>query len=56
MVGSPDEVARKMEAFKKGNDCTHFVMSTQAAGLDPRKAARSIDLFAKEVMPSFQTQ
>ena len=29
-------------------------MSTQLAGMDPRKSTRSLELFAKEIMPSFQ--
>ena len=56
MIGTPDEVSRKMEKFRKEYDCTHFVMGTQLPGADPAKVTRALELFAKEVMPSFQTK
>jgi alkanesulfonate monooxygenase SsuD/methylene tetrahydromethanopterin reductase-like flavin-dependent oxidoreductase (luciferase family) len=55
MIGTPDEVARKLQKFQSEYDCTHFVMGTQLPGLDPAKATRALELFAKEVMPSFQS-
>lgn len=55
LIGTPDEVARKLEAFKQQYDCSHFVMATQMPGADPAKATRAAELFAKEVMPSFQS-
>jgi alkanesulfonate monooxygenase SsuD/methylene tetrahydromethanopterin reductase-like flavin-dependent oxidoreductase (luciferase family) len=55
MIGTPDEVARKLEKFKREYDCTHFVMSTQMPGADLAKSTRALELFAKEVMPSFQS-
>jgi len=54
MIGTPDQVARKLEQFRKDFVCTHFIMSTQLAGMDPKKATRSLELFAKEVLPSFR--
>ena len=54
MIGTPDQVARKMERFKDEFQCTHFIMSTQLAGMDPKKSTRSLELFAKEIMPSFR--
>ncbi|MCC2655291.1 MAG: luciferase-like protein [Panacagrimonas sp.] len=56
MIGTPDEVARKMEKFRSEFDCSHFVMGTQLPGADPAKVRRALELFAKEVMPSFQTR
>ena len=53
MIGTPDEVARKIEQFQSEYDCTHFVMGTQLPGLDPAKATRAAELFAREVMPNF---
>jgi alkanesulfonate monooxygenase SsuD/methylene tetrahydromethanopterin reductase-like flavin-dependent oxidoreductase (luciferase family) len=53
-IGTPDQVARKIEAFCKDFSCTHLILSTQLAGLDPRKATRSLELFAKEIMPAFK--
>jgi len=54
MIGTPDQVARKMERFCQEFRCTHFIMSTQLAGMDPRKGTRAMELFAKEVLPSFR--
>lgn len=56
MIGTPDQVARKLEKFRGEYDCTHFVMGTQMPGADPAKTTRALELFAKEVMPSFQTK
>jgi alkanesulfonate monooxygenase SsuD/methylene tetrahydromethanopterin reductase-like flavin-dependent oxidoreductase (luciferase family) len=56
MIGTPDQVARKMERFCQEFRCTHFIMATQLPGLDPQKATRSLELFAKEVMSSFRDQ
>ena len=54
MIGTPDQVARKIETFRKEYQCTHFVMATQLAGMDPKKGTRALELFAKEVMPAFR--
>jgi alkanesulfonate monooxygenase SsuD/methylene tetrahydromethanopterin reductase-like flavin-dependent oxidoreductase (luciferase family) len=54
MIGTPDQVARKLEQFCREFRCTHFIMSTQLPGMDPRKGTRALELFAKEVMPSFR--
>ena len=32
----------------------HLIMSTQLPGLDPTKATASLELFAKEIMPSLR--
>lgn len=54
MIGTPDQVAKKLERFKQEYRCTHFIMSTQLPGMDPQKATRSMELFAKELMPAFR--
>lgn len=54
MVGTPDQVAEKLERFRREYTCTHFIMSTQLPGMDPAKATRSLELFAKEVLPAFR--
>jgi alkanesulfonate monooxygenase SsuD/methylene tetrahydromethanopterin reductase-like flavin-dependent oxidoreductase (luciferase family) len=54
MIGTPDQVARKLERFQREFRCTHFIMSTQLPGMDPRKGTHSLELFAKEVMPAFR--
>jgi alkanesulfonate monooxygenase SsuD/methylene tetrahydromethanopterin reductase-like flavin-dependent oxidoreductase (luciferase family) len=53
MIGTPEQIARKLEQFQNNFRCTHFIMSTQLPGLDPRKATQSLELFAKEIIPSF---
>jgi alkanesulfonate monooxygenase SsuD/methylene tetrahydromethanopterin reductase-like flavin-dependent oxidoreductase (luciferase family) len=54
MIGTVDQVARKLEQFRKDFVCTHLIMSTQLPGLDPTKATASLELFAKEIMPSLR--
>ncbi|MBI2962294.1 MAG: LLM class flavin-dependent oxidoreductase [Deltaproteobacteria bacterium] len=54
MIGTPDQVAEKLERFRRDYLCTHFIMSTQLPGMDPRKATRSLELFAREVLPGFR--
>jgi len=54
MVGTPDEVAAKIERFNAEYRCTDFIMGTQFPGLDPAKGTRALELFAKEVMPRFR--
>ncbi len=54
LIGSPDEVGKKLEDFCRDYECTDFIMDTQLPGLDPAKASRSMELFARELMPSFR--
>jgi alkanesulfonate monooxygenase SsuD/methylene tetrahydromethanopterin reductase-like flavin-dependent oxidoreductase (luciferase family) len=56
MIGTPAQVARKLEQFRKDFRCTHFIMATQLPGLDPKKATTSLELFAREIMPAFHSQ
>ena len=46
MIGTPDQVARKMEKFCQRFHCT--LMGTQLPGLDPQKVTRSLELFARK--------
>ncbi len=54
LIGSPDTVARGMQEFCDNYACTDFIMGTQFPGLDPAKGTAALELFAKEVMPSFR--
>jgi alkanesulfonate monooxygenase SsuD/methylene tetrahydromethanopterin reductase-like flavin-dependent oxidoreductase (luciferase family) len=54
IIGTPDQVSERLRKFKADFNCTHFAMAMQMPGLDPSKANRSIELFAREVMPEFQ--
>ncbi|MGD9603921.1 MAG: LLM class flavin-dependent oxidoreductase [Gammaproteobacteria bacterium] len=55
-VGSPDTVAKKLDAFAGSSVCTDFIMSTHLAGIDVRKSTRSLELFAREIMPAFRSR
>ena len=52
MVGTPDDVSREIEAMTGTIRTTHIVMGMHLPGLDPAKSQRSMELFAKEIMPS----
>ena len=54
MIGSPDDVGKKLEQFCQDFHCTDFIMDMQLPGLEPAKATRSMELFAAELMPSFK--
>jgi alkanesulfonate monooxygenase SsuD/methylene tetrahydromethanopterin reductase-like flavin-dependent oxidoreductase (luciferase family) len=54
MVGTPDQVAPKVEAFVKSGDFSHMVMVMQVPGVDTAKGTRSMELFAKEILPAFR--
>lgn len=54
IVGTPEDAIREIERYQQETRVTHLVLWMQLAGLDPQKARRSIELFAKEVMPHFQ--
>ena len=55
MIGTPDEVAAKLTKFRRDYSCTHFIMASQLPGMDPAAATRSLELFAREVMPNFHS-
>jgi alkanesulfonate monooxygenase SsuD/methylene tetrahydromethanopterin reductase-like flavin-dependent oxidoreductase (luciferase family) len=54
LIGTPDEVGKKLEQFCQDFQCTDFIMDMQFPGLDPAKSTRSMELFAAEIMPSFK--
>jgi len=53
-IGSPDDVGKQLEQFCTDYYCTDFIMDMQLPGLDPAKANRSMELFARELMPNFR--
>ena len=53
MVGTPDIVGEKMEKFTQEFHCTDLVAYMQYPGLDVAKGTRSMELFAKHIMPAF---
>ena len=54
MIGTPAQVSAKIEKFLGEFRCTDFIMNTQFPGIDPAKGTRSMELFAREVMPKFR--
>lgn len=54
MVGSPDEVAREILSFTTGIRTTHLVLGMHFPGVPPAAVQRSMELFAKEVMPALK--
>ena len=55
-IGTPQQVAAKLDTFCQNYQCTDFIMSTHFAGIDPKKSTRSLELFAKKVMPAFRSR
>jgi hypothetical protein len=45
-----------METFCQQFRCTDFIMDCQFPGMDPALGTRSLELFAKEVMPAFRAR
>ncbi len=54
MIGTPEDVRRDIEQFCKNVRTTHLVMGMHLPGLAPAKSQRSMELFAKEVMPGLR--
>jgi alkanesulfonate monooxygenase SsuD/methylene tetrahydromethanopterin reductase-like flavin-dependent oxidoreductase (luciferase family) len=50
-IGNPDDVVRDLERYRDAGRVTHLVMWMQLPGMPAQKARRSMELFAKEVMP-----
>ena len=53
MVGTPATVADQMATFAEEFHCTDLVSYLQFPGLDVAKGTRSMELFAKHIMPAF---
>src|SRR5204863_1848223 len=53
IAGSPATVRRFIEAEIAANDCNYFVPQMVFGGMTRAEALRSIELFAKEIMPAF---
>ena len=52
IVGTPEEVGGELARMTAAIRTTHIVMGMHLPGLDPAKSQQSMELFAKEVMPS----
>jgi alkanesulfonate monooxygenase SsuD/methylene tetrahydromethanopterin reductase-like flavin-dependent oxidoreductase (luciferase family) len=54
VIGSPDEVATVLRRTLDRVRTTHLVVGMHFPGLDPERSRRSMELFAREVMPRLQ--
>ena len=54
IIGSPEEVGQELQTSCQSLRTTHIVLGMLLPGLDPAKMRRSMELFAKEVMPTFK--
>jgi alkanesulfonate monooxygenase SsuD/methylene tetrahydromethanopterin reductase-like flavin-dependent oxidoreductase (luciferase family) len=54
LIGTPDEAIAGIEDYVSRTRVTHLVAAMDLPGMDPRKVRRSMELFAKEVMPHFR--
>ncbi len=52
IVGSPDEVAEQIVAINRRTGANHLVMSTEWAGMPHSLALETIEMIAREVIPS----
>lgn len=54
-IGSPEDVFNDLQRYRRETRVTHLVMWMHLPGMDTQNVRRSMDLFAKEVMPSLRT-
>jgi alkanesulfonate monooxygenase SsuD/methylene tetrahydromethanopterin reductase-like flavin-dependent oxidoreductase (luciferase family) len=54
LVGTPEEVGSGLEEFCRKARTTHLVLGMHFPGLDPKLSRRSMETFAKELMPRFR--
>jgi probable F420-dependent oxidoreductase len=54
IVGTPSEVGKALEDFTQRARTTHLVLGMHLPGLDPKLSRRSMETFARELMPRFQ--
>lgn len=56
IIGTPDDAIRMLEDYQRRTRFTHLVMATALPGVEPKKIQKSLELFAKEVLPYFRKQ
>jgi alkanesulfonate monooxygenase SsuD/methylene tetrahydromethanopterin reductase-like flavin-dependent oxidoreductase (luciferase family) len=54
IVGSSDEVAEGLEEFFRTARTTHLVLGMHFPGIDPKLSRRSMETFARDLLPRFQ--
>jgi alkanesulfonate monooxygenase SsuD/methylene tetrahydromethanopterin reductase-like flavin-dependent oxidoreductase (luciferase family) len=55
LVGTPDEILRRLEPTLKNSRVTHFGLLHRMAGMSTEVSRSSLDLYAKEVLPVLKT-
>ncbi|MBV9600751.1 MAG: LLM class flavin-dependent oxidoreductase [Chloroflexi bacterium] len=55
LVGTPEDVLRRLEPQLKDSRVTHFGLLHRLAGMSTEVSRTSLDLYAKEVMPVLKT-
>lgn len=56
IVGTPEDCVQAIERYQQETRVTHLAMGMHLPGLAPAKVARSLELFAREVMPHFRSR
>lgn len=54
IIGTPDDAIWMIEDYQRRTRFTHLVMAMPLPGVEPRKIQKSMELFAKEVIPYFR--
>lgn len=54
VIGDPDQVIAKLEYFQRELQMDQFILFLNWGGMDPALAVRSMDRFAKYVLPHFR--
>ena len=54
MVGTPEDVREMIADYRQRGRITHLVMGMALSGLAPHLIRRSMELFAKDVIPAFR--
>jgi len=54
IIGTPDDAIRLLEDYQQRTRFTHLVLAMPLPGVEARKVQKSMELFAKEVMPYFR--
>jgi alkanesulfonate monooxygenase SsuD/methylene tetrahydromethanopterin reductase-like flavin-dependent oxidoreductase (luciferase family) len=56
MIGTVQQVADKLDTFASEYTCTDLVTYMQFPGMDVTKGSRSMERFAREIMPAFRNR
>jgi alkanesulfonate monooxygenase SsuD/methylene tetrahydromethanopterin reductase-like flavin-dependent oxidoreductase (luciferase family) len=54
--GSPERVTELMKRYMQRTGTTHWMTQMRIGGLEHKKVLRSMELFAREVMPALREE